>query len=279
MKKRRPLVVLQAATDGGEMTNSLIALGTAGWMPTSTRETSCYALETPELVVFFDLGTGISRLASKEGQKMLAGHDQVLVLLSHYHLDHLAGLFYLPRFLEGKQVTIAGPGRQIYGRSAEAILTQLCSRPFFALSLTEFPMKLTFTDLHPGANSILGLDIQTRLQEHPDPSLGFRVLNVAYVTDTPCAAESISLVEHCSILVHEAMLDAAGAIAAKSLGERVHSDAISVAKLATDASVKCLVLTHTNPAYSDSRLAHMLKSAQQIFARTFLASDLMVFSI
>ncbi len=62
-------------------------LGTAGYHPNDTRQTSCYYL--PEAGIALDAGTGTYRLP-----KVLAGKS-LNILLSHAHLDHTAGLTFL----------------------------------------------------------------------------------------------------------------------------------------------------------------------------------------
>jgi ribonuclease BN (tRNA processing enzyme) len=141
----------------------VIALGTAGWMPTATRQTMCYAYETRKNLIIFDLGTGISRLSTKLGQELLRKYNPIYVFLSHYHLDHLAGLLYLPRFFKNNNVIVAGPGASIYGRSVQEILNGLSSRPYFALPLSEYSIKFEFVDLHQGKNRINSLDVEVNL--------------------------------------------------------------------------------------------------------------------
>jgi len=258
------------------MARTLIPLGTSGWMPTSTRETMCFAVETPEELVFFDLGTGVSRLSSQIGRDLLARHQRIIVLLSHYHLDHIAGLVYLPRFFIGKQVIIAGPGLGIYSESVEQILGRLCSRPFFALSPSQFPMQIIYQDLLPGSTRIGNLEVISRLQNHSDPSFGYRVSDVAYLTDTSCSIESTELCRGCAIMIHEAMMDAGEYALLPQNVDLAHSAVACVAELARAAGVKMLVLAHVNPVYSVERLAAMHQEATRIFPATVVAEDLVV---
>src|SRR5262245_5716370 len=65
----------------------LLLLGTAGYHPNETRHTSCVML--PEAGIVLDAGTGFFRVRDKLQTSTLD------LLLSHAHLDHVAGLTFL----------------------------------------------------------------------------------------------------------------------------------------------------------------------------------------
>ena len=65
----------------------LHCLGTAGYHPNEDRHTSCYFL--PESGIVLDAGTGLFRLAE------LIETPTLDIVLSHAHLDHVAGLTFL----------------------------------------------------------------------------------------------------------------------------------------------------------------------------------------
>lgn len=82
----------------------IIFLGTAGWMPSDERQTSCVMI--PEYGVVFDAGTGFYRV--REHLKTPSLH----IFLSHLHDDHICGLLYLLGVLWGKGVECAVYGRR-----------------------------------------------------------------------------------------------------------------------------------------------------------------------
>ena len=89
----------------------LTVLGSGGWIPTSTRQTSCYLITAGTEALVLDAGTGLGALHLNPA--LLDGVEQVTVLLSHFHLDHVTGLgFVSARGLGGRELTIAGPGAQ-----------------------------------------------------------------------------------------------------------------------------------------------------------------------
>jgi ribonuclease BN (tRNA processing enzyme) len=266
--------------------NRLTPLGSMGWIPARNRCTSCYCIEYEDRLVILDAGTGLARFSEPWAQVLLKKYDKIIILLSHYHLDHVTGLIYLHCFFKDKKVLICGPGRSVYGlnHNAEEILNRLIAPPFFGRLLSAFPMNLEILDLETGHNMIDGLCIDTILQEHTDPSIGIKIENsICYLTDTACSAGSIDFARNCKLLLHEAWFDQndCEAIIRQSKSNpdalkplKQHSSAKCAAETARDARVDSLLLIHLNPAYEDERLLAMEHSAQEIFPASFLAKEI-----
>ncbi len=256
-----------------------------GWIPTGNRHTCCYCLEYEEndTLIIFDAGTGLARLDEPWGKELLARCSKVILLLSHYHMDHVAGLSYLPYFFRGKEFHIAGPGQSIYGKSAREIICNLISPPYYGRSLSDFPMDLEIHDLGVGATTIGGVNIETILQAHPNPSIGIKVENhVCYITDTPCTEATTQFATGTRLLMHETWLDTAGFKELIGKGKATpaalsilnsHSAVQNVAGIATAAGVKSLLLIHLNPAYNEERLGAMEQAARYGFPHSRLAKD------
>ncbi len=256
----------------------LTSLGRMGWIPTGNRHTCCYCLEYQGRLIILDAGTGIARFDEPELRKIIDKYDSALLLLSHYHLDHITGLIYLPFFFKGKAFHIAGPGQSVYGRSAREILSDLVSPPFFSNPIMEFPMDMTISDLEPGINRIDGLNIHTVVQEHSDPSIGIKVgSEVCYITDTACSGQSVVFARNCKLLLHESWFDTRDYTAFMERAAddptatnplKYHSHVTGVAEIACDANVEQLMLIHLNPAYPPERLEKMEAHASKLFPRT-----------
>src|SRR5659263_677628 len=78
-----------------QMTANFTLLGSGGWIPTARRETTCAILSLPEALFIFDAGTGLARLLEERFRPEYEAAREVHLFLSHYHLDHIAGLVYL----------------------------------------------------------------------------------------------------------------------------------------------------------------------------------------
>lgn len=258
-------------------------LGTMGWIPVRGCHTCCYCVEYDGRLILLDAGTGVARFSESAHAAIADKYDKVYIFLSHYHLDHIAGLIYLPQFFKGKEVHIAGPGKAIYGAGVKEILITLTTSPYFSRSITDFPMKIHFHNLRTGRKKIDGLEVTTILQEHSDPSLGIRIENsVCYCTDTTTSILTVPFAEDCKVLLHEAWFDE------KDYGELIrqmessrdaqkalssHSDIESVCTIARNARVEALMLIHLNPDYDSERLAALEKQARGIFPNSFTAIE------
>jgi len=102
-------------------------LGTTGYHPNQQRHTMCVMIPTLGLV--FDAGTGFFRV------REWIRTEQLTVLLSHAHLDHVIGLSYLFDVLWQRPTTV-----QVYGEAAKlAAIQQHLFHP------TLFPVQPPFT--------------------------------------------------------------------------------------------------------------------------------------
>jgi ribonuclease Z len=91
---------------------------------------------------------------------------------------------------------------------------------------------------------------------------------IAYCTDTrPCRA-TIELARGADVLVHESTY---GDDMQAEAGERGHSTAADAARVAAEAGVRRLILTHISPRYIDA--SPLLAEARAIFPETELAAD------
>jgi ribonuclease BN (tRNA processing enzyme) len=254
-------------------------LGTGGWIPTPRRETTCAIVSLPEALLIFDAGTGLSRLLEERFRPELKTEREVHLFLSHYHLDHCAGLVYLPAMLRGKTVHLHAPTEDITGSDPEETLTRLVSKPFNPQSLFEMPAAISLEPLSEGEHEIAGLTIRVRGQLHPDRSVAYRLGDLlVFATDTRKDTGNIEFSRGAALLVHEAWIDGkeeedpkmATVIKETYAG---HSSARQCAELARGAGVDQLALCHLNPLRSDAYHERMLESARSIFPRTRIFDD------
>jgi ribonuclease BN (tRNA processing enzyme) len=216
----------------------LTVLGSGGWIPTSSRQTSCYLITSGTEALVLDAGTGLGALHIDPS--LLHGVETVTVALSHFHLDHVIGLgFISTRALGGRELTIAGPGSLSYGRSTRSIVQdQLLASPLQTISPVASARwaELGWDTLGFADHEIVSWE-QAR---HPLPSAGFRVGDrFAYCTDTEFDPETIHRVAGVTTLLHEAWepVDV----------ERGHTSGDEVGTIAVEAGVGRLVITHHHP--------------------------------
>jgi ribonuclease BN (tRNA processing enzyme) len=216
----------------------LTVLGSGGWIPTRSRQTSCYLITSGTEALVLDAGTGLGALHINPA--LLDGVETVTVVLSHFHLDHVTGLgFISARGLGGRELTIAGPGSLSYGRPTRSIVEdQLLASPFQTASPVA-PAR--WAELGWDTLGFAGHEIQTWEQtRHTLPSAGFRVGDrLAYCTDTEFDPETIRHAAGVTTLLHEAW--------EPTEAERGHTSGDEVGIIAVEAGVSRLLITHNHP--------------------------------
>jgi ribonuclease BN (tRNA processing enzyme) len=241
---------------------SAILLGSGGWIPTSRRETCCAYLRDGDRALVIDAGTGIQRLI--ERQELLDGVERLDIVLTHFHLDHVAGLSYLPAL--PVVPTVWGPGALLYDRRTEEILGRLLGHPLFAAT----PGELTagIHEVPDGPFEIGPFRLATRAQLlHTDPTLALRIGDtLTYCTDTAADRGNEEFAAGSRLLFHEAWY------AQDSTADQTHSAAGEAGRIAAAAGVERLVLIHVSPLLAlDAELA---EAAQADFANTTVGEDL-----
>jgi ribonuclease BN (tRNA processing enzyme) len=216
----------------------LTVLGSGGWIPTSSRQTSCYLVTSGTEALVLDAGSGLGALHINPA--LLDGVETVTLVLSHFHLDHVTGLgFVSARGLGGRELTIAGPGSLCYGRPTRSIVEdQLLASPFQTASPVA-PAR--WAELGWDTVSFAGHEVETWEQtRHTLPSAGFRVGDrLAYCTDTEFDPETIRRAAGVTTLLHEAW--------EPTKAERGHTSGDEAGTIAVEAGVSRLVLTHNHP--------------------------------
>jgi ribonuclease BN (tRNA processing enzyme) len=238
-----------------------LILGSGGWMPSECRETACVLLRRDDHALMLDAGTGVRRLATNTA--LLDGVVKLDVVLTHFHLDHVCGLSYLPALPLAARVW--APGKWLYGTSSEALLGPLRRPPISASAAAELGQ---IHELTAGRQQIGVFTVTARAQlRHWAPTAGLRVDDeIALVTDTAYDPEGVPLVQNVKHLLHEAWSPSAAPRSAE--GDATGRDA---ARIAAAAHVDQLTLIHLNPLLSDQQ--SVLEDARAIAPDAQLGED------
>lgn len=131
--------------------------------------TVCAALEHAGGTVILDAGTGLAF----PGQSLAQQKDvkRLDLLISHFHIDHLMGLFsFAPLFRPELTVHLYG------GAGLGEALHTLVAPPYWPLGLRGFPARLEFHEIAPGDSFALeGLSVSTMAGNHPGGSILYRL--------------------------------------------------------------------------------------------------------
>jgi ribonuclease Z len=223
----------------------------------------------PELGIVFDAGTSFFRVADH-----LATRD-LYVFLSHAHLDHIVGLTYflVPMF--------AGQVDRVVVRSAPeylaAVQTHLFAPPVFPV----VPPGYIFEPLAEKVSVPGGGTLTHCRLNHPGGSIGYRIdwpsgsqmpgRSLAYITDTTADASYVDFIRGVDLLIHECNFTDDSIELANETG---HCYLSAVVRVARDAGVKRLLLTHFDPQLPVDHPID-LAAARAIFPATEIAREKM----
>ncbi len=175
-------------------------------MPQGGRQTICTFVKLGDARFLLDCGTGVSRLLEREVRAHM-GDGALTILFSHYHLDHFAGLAYLPGLLKG----CAGPVRLVGPRSGLAAfgLREACERltspPLSSQHYSNYPFPIEILEFGPEGIEVDGVTITVSLQVHPGGSVSLRLGNaLCYATDLAASTQELPLARGVELLIHEA---------------------------------------------------------------------------
>lgn len=235
----------------------LIFLGTGGSALTPQRHTT--GLYLPEYGVLLDAGTNVFPL------RTLHGDGPLHVLMSHYHIDHSVGLFFLSAGLfHGRSL----PEITVYGPDWQDRFLQSCGpeSPLWPIALP-FDFQRAPTDFE-----LAGIRVRTHPVPHSAPVLAYRLdfpngESLGYVTDTTAPGDYLELIRGVDVLVHETTFSSAAAEWAVPTG---HSHSVAVGDLAREADPGVLYVTHVGPLID---AATLLEEVRAIFPRTELAAE------
>jgi ribonuclease BN (tRNA processing enzyme) len=216
-------------------------LGSGGWMPSEQRETACVLLRDGADALVLDAGSGLRRLVGEPA--LLDGAQRLDIVLTHFHLDHVCGLGYVPAL--ALRPTIWAPGRWLYDRRSADILAPLRATP---ISPFDEERLGAIRELEPGEQAIGAFTVAVRAQpRHWDPTAGLRVGDaLALVTDTAYDPESGPFALGVAHLLHGAWSTTASP--ASTEGD---ATAAQAGRVAAEAGARRLTLIHLRPPAPD----------------------------
>jgi ribonuclease BN (tRNA processing enzyme) len=222
------------------MLETLTILGGGGWFPAHGRQTACALLRDGDTAIMIDAGTGVGRLM--ERPELLEGITRLDIMLTHFHLDHVAGLAYLSAIGVSAQTIVWGPGRLLYETPTQQILASLSHEPFHPVALED--LQIEVRDLTAGEVELAGVRVGLRRQNrHSAPTLGLRFDDtLAWITDTAYDEDSARFAAGCRTLAHEAWF-----VTAQPRNPDIHSSAHQAAQVALEAAIERLLLIHLPP--------------------------------
>jgi ribonuclease BN (tRNA processing enzyme) len=212
----------------------VVFLGTNGWYDSSSGSTICTLIDTKECYIILDAGYGIHR-----ADTYITEDKPVYLLLSHYHLDHIAGLHVLNKFRLPSGLFIIGqPG-------TKDILSRIICKPF-TIPLCELPFEAKVVELQEGDHQ-QPIQVSCRYLVHASPCFGYRIQlegkSIAYCPDTGFCDSALQLAGGVDLLISEC-----AHLPGESNPLWPHMNPQEACDLATKAGARKLVLTHFDAA-------------------------------
>jgi phosphoribosyl 1,2-cyclic phosphodiesterase len=213
-------------------------------------------------VVVLDAGTGIRGL----GVALAGVRDDVHVMLTHLHLDHIMGLlFFGPLFDPAARVTVWGPPSPVAGLRSR--LARFLSAPLSPIEIRDLPAHVEFRTLPPDPVRIGSATIEAALVNHRGPTLGYRLTDgdavLAYLPDHEPAlgqdlladpadwVSGLGLAAGASLLIHDAQYTPDEYVGTMGWGHSMVHDALTFARR---SDAQRLALFHHDPTHDDACL-------------------------
>ena len=265
---------------GGRVPLSIRFWGTRGSIPTPGPRTVRYGGNTPCVTIedgqghrlILDAGSGIRPLGKHLSWSAKTAQNLV-VLLSHTHWDHIQGLpFFSPLYTAGNAIRILGP--RSTGAPLATTLRSQMAPAVFPVPLTAIGAALEVDEIKSPEFSTPGFSVQSVSLCHPAPTLGVGIRpaaggpSVSYLTDNELAGaeaarirpELVRFLHRTDTLIHDAMYSETEVASRLGWG---HSSAAQATELALEAEVRRLVLFHHDPEHDDAALEALLDEAVQ----------------
>ncbi len=234
--------------------------------PTTVRyggNTTCVAVETAEgRLVVLDCGSGMRLLGSALLPEPPAEID---ILLTHMHLDHVAGLgFFGPLFMN-KTLRIWGP--RLGDVPLADRLVDYLGPPLFPMPFSEIPVTLEVTEVERETWQVGGLTVTSAPVQHPGGALGYRLeeggRSVVFIPDNELGLDSdagVELATGADVLFHDAQYTAAEYPAKVGWGHTSVPDFVEFVRRTEPGRA---FMFHHDPTHDDAMLEEMRDDASQ----------------
>jgi len=235
-------------------------LGTNGWYDTDTGNTVCVLIETKSRYVIFDAGNGLYKI-----DKYIRKDKPICILLSHFHIDHIAGFHVMNKFWFRQGIDVYGP------TGLKLLFKRVINKPY-TIPISKVKTKVR---LHEIINKdSLPPGIECRPLKHSVPCFGYRVSLdnkiISYCTDTGICKNLFYLAKKSDLFITECSYKPGQISEAWP-----HLNPESAAKAAAKAEAKMMALIHFDASLylSLKERAEAARVSRKIFKNTFACYD------
>ena len=239
----------------------------------SAGRTSCVALQTGEMLIMLDAGSGLCH-----AEHLLEHRKELHVILTHYHPDHTEGLAFLKD--RNIKISICGP------HDANVTVQNIAQTHLYSHTPPKGQISL-YTVVEGTFSLAAGVRLSAMYLNHPGTTLGLR-LDACGKTIVYCPDNEIRLprpgqvhdtedkiktfAREADLFIHDACYTPEDYQMRINEG---HSAYPAVVDIAVDAGAKRLMLFHFDPAYTDKQINELEKAARAQAARQITALEIM----
>jgi phosphoribosyl 1,2-cyclic phosphodiesterase len=262
--------------------------GVRGSLPVCGREferfggnTTCIRIlrEKVNRIAIVDAGTGIRNLG-KEIIRAGLSQQIINILFTHFHWDHIQGLpFFPPAYNPNQKIGILATGRKGKINNLKEIFTLQMQEDYFPVHLDSMGAQFEFLT-YGDKETLFGAVVTTVAQHHlhAGGSYGLRVedesVSLVICTDVEhingIDPNIVNLARGADLLIHDGQYTTEEYKKFKGWGHSSWEDAV---KVAVQANVKQLIITHHDPDHNDDFLDGLEKECQSIFPNSLFAKE------
>jgi phosphoribosyl 1,2-cyclic phosphodiesterase len=236
--------------------------------------------------LILDAGTGIRTLGIDLGDT-----EQVTILLTHLHLDHIQGLmFFAPCFRAGSKITIFGPASP--EANLENRIARYISAPLSPVEVRELPCDVFFRDTPATEWEVGPATVRAQAITHRGPTLGYRITDgdttLCYIPDhEPALGAPLDELEpewisgydlacDASLLIHDCQYTDEEYPDHIGWGHSKLSDTLAFARR---TSAERLMLFHHDPLHTDPVLDELHASARELWGADGATRDTVLMGV
>ncbi len=233
----------------------LVTVGTGTVVPDPERASACHWIEHGEARLLVDCGAGALQGLARYG---LAWADVGHLIISHFHTDHIGEI---PSLIFALRHALETPRRtplEVWGPVGTGHLFEAWADALGSW-LVEPGFDVAIHELQPGSSvDVSGVQVWVAKTPHTDESLALRFeacgSALAYTGDTGPSEELGEFFQGVDLLLAECSLP-------EELAVEIHLSPTSLARLATDAGVGRLAVTHVYPQLRRLDVPRLIRQA------------------
>jgi phosphoribosyl 1,2-cyclic phosphodiesterase len=241
--------------------------------------TPCASIITSEEhLIILDAGTGIIPLGMTLEKRTRKRNFHIHLVLTHFHIDHTVGiLFFAPLYSKKVEMTFYSP---LKPEETQKMLRLLMGGRFFPVDFNQTKSKKHFKQVPSGDFNIGNIRISHIPLHHPQGSLAYRFhekeKSVVFATDTEHPEKGVdkrlvAFAREADIFVYDSTFTPEEYNQDKKGWG--HSTWLEGTRVAEQANVKKLYLSHFNPSHSDEKIGMIINYAQKEFQETYGAKE------